>query len=214
MKKYAKLKLFCLYKLKAQTAHHLTFQFIFTMTTSTSIPTIFKKQLLIDSIHALPEDILQVIKENVFHDRDVLYKQRKNHTMLVIKNAYSNYSDNDDENEHWGFFAENETIDNHIFSSNNCSVCGNYYFIPDTQNRYTSVNFSDKIWCTCNTHNAEFNDEHDDGIHYEINEYEIDEYDEHERMVDMHRDDHTYSDDEDDDFDDFGVFNSYRSRYI
>jgi hypothetical protein len=177
---------------------------------TTSIPTIFTKQLLINSIHELPEDILQVIKENVFHDRDLLYKQKKNLTMNAINKASSNYSENDDENEQWGFFAENETIGNHIFSSNNCSLCGNYYFIPDTQNHYTSVPFPYNIWCTCNMHNEDYHGYHHEDNHDDVIDY--DQYDEHERMVDMHRDEHTYSDDDDGDFDDYGLFNSYRQR--
>ena len=44
---------------------------------------LLEKQLLIDSIHKLPEDILEVIKENVFHNRDVLYKKKKDIKILI-----------------------------------------------------------------------------------------------------------------------------------
>jgi hypothetical protein len=204
LRKYEKLKLFCLYKFNLPIAQSIDI----------NMTTIFEKQLLIDSIHKLPEDILEVIKENVFHDRDVLYKKKKDITMNVIKNAYSTYSYNGDENEHWEFFAENETINNHIFNSYNCRICGNYCLLQDTQNAYRSLPFSEKIWCRCNNI-----DEYDnDAFPYfeEMNDedptyYEIDEYDKHERMVDLYRDEHTYSDD-DGDFDDYGIFNSYRTR--
>ena len=196
------MKLFWYYKFNAP----------ITKSINTNMSTIFEKQLLIDSIIALPEDILRVIKENVFHDRKVLYKQKKDLTMSAINNAYSNYSDNDDENEHWGFFAENETINNHIFNSHNCGVCGNYYLLQDTQNPYTSVPFSENIWCRCNIiHEDEIAggiivppiEYHDDPFPHieEMNDedpsyYEVDEYDEFEKMADMYRDEHTYSDDD------------------
>ena len=225
LKRYTKLKLFWYYK----------FNVLITQSININTTTIFEKQLLIDSIHALPEDILRVIKENVFHEREVLYKKKKDLTMKAINIAYSNYSDNDDENEHWGFFAENKTINNHIFNSYHCRVCGNYYSLQDTQNPYTSVPFSENIWCRCNiiredeiaggiiVHPLEYDDdtfpyieeimdEDEDPSYYDEVD-EVDEYDEFEKRVDFYRDEQErmYGDDNDD-FDDIGLFNSYRQR--
>jgi hypothetical protein len=146
---------------------------------------------LLTIINNEPEDILQ--------DKDALYKKNKDLVMDLIKVS----------DELLEFYGDHEIINDCIFNSQICKLCGDYYSIKnqDTQHKNIKVPFSKKILCCC--YNDYLDKEISEGHCY------IDEDEERKKMTEGFRNeywDDDYSDDDDGDFDDIGLFNSYRQR--
>ena len=115
-----------------------------------TIPPIFEKQLLINNIMQLNPDVLNIIKEYVFHEREKVYKNKKYKMIIQINTAWSRFTRNlRDNNMNWSFWAavteEEEENVNIQFQASNCLLCGNYlytcsHFKPNLQ-------FSKIIYC-------------------------------------------------------------------
>ena len=96
------------------------------------------KQLLVDSIHILPDELLRIVKDYVFYDK-IQYQSKKNkddhlHMMLQMYWAVSmrRYIDCDDAE-----FLYRSKIDN-------CSRCGEFVCL-----NHHIVDIPSTIRCTC-----------------------------------------------------------------
>ena len=113
-----------------------------------TIPPIFEKQLLINNIMQLCPDVLNIVKEYLFQEREKVYKNKKNKMIIQINNAWSRVTENlHDNNQHWLFWAEDdiEEIFNIQFQANNCLLCGNYLYI--CYHRKPNIKNSNIIFC-------------------------------------------------------------------
>lgn len=108
-----------------------------------NIPPIFEKQLLINNITQLNPDVLHIVKEYVFHQRETVYKNKKKQIINQINNAISRVTENIPDNDgHWIFCADKYNIQ---FQSYNCVICGNY--LITTTNLKLEIHFSNRIFC-------------------------------------------------------------------
>lgn len=96
-----------------------------------SIHVIFEKQLLINNIMQLCPDVLNIVKEYLFHERKIVYKNKKNKMIKQINIAWSRFTRKlDDNNSCWIFWAISEDEKFNIqFQGNHCLLCGNYLYI-------------------------------------------------------------------------------------
>ena len=113
------------------------------MTTTT--PVIFEKQLLINNIMQLCPDVLNIVKEYVFHERKIVYKNKKYKMIKQINTSHTG-----DSEDPYRLIFQTEEDDRLQFQTKFCSICGKYnYNINDNYVKYCYgiLPYSDRLLC-------------------------------------------------------------------
>ena len=99
----------------------------------------------------LNTDVLHIIKEFTFHERNILYRKNKNKMIqeIIDVDTISSFNEGDDYPHEIFVFQSalnSKPFNKGQFQMSFCSICGNY---TNAHNISIDTNYSDRLLCQC-----------------------------------------------------------------